>query len=394
MPLTTGEGVGLQTFGQAYDLAEMIAQSGFAPKGMESPKALTIAIAFGAELGLTPLAAIQNIAPINNRPTLWGNAMLAVVMRSGNLEDIQETMENSDKEGPTAVCTVKRKGIPTPKTQKFSRWDAENAGLWGRNVWKAYPKRMLQMRARSLALNDAFPDMLKGMYSTEELMGGAPPMSTPVETANIEDADWSDVPELNQVEAPPAELSDDDIVAELFKAAKKDLQESASLIGPVLEFFHATAEANETPEVELLDAAKKNIGRFWAKFEARYRTAQRSTKEGQGERSEKKAEQKKPAQDKKEEQKKSGSKPEKAKGPALATEKQLADLKTILTRKKPPQPPEEIMKALAVYDGGQITENTANAVMNHMCVKPPNFKLIEEAWKTYKNPTLGGNSNG
>jgi hypothetical protein len=67
-----------------------------------------------------------------------------------------------------AVCVAKRKGR-TPVTAKFSVEDAKRAGLWAKQgPWSAYPKRMLQMRARGFALRDAFPDVLKGMITAEE----------------------------------------------------------------------------------------------------------------------------------------------------------------------------------------------------------------------------------
>jgi len=47
--------------------------------------------------------------------------------------------------------------------------DAKRAGLWAKQgPWTAYPKRMMQMRARGFALRDAFPDVLKGMITAEE----------------------------------------------------------------------------------------------------------------------------------------------------------------------------------------------------------------------------------
>jgi len=52
---------------------------------------------------------------------------------------------------------------------RFSVEDAKRAGLWGKQgPWQAYPKRMLQMRARGFALRDAYPDVLKGLITTEE----------------------------------------------------------------------------------------------------------------------------------------------------------------------------------------------------------------------------------
>jgi hypothetical protein len=54
-------------------------------------------------------------------------------------------------------------------TVKFSVEDAKRAGLWGKQgPWSAYPKRMMQMRARGFALRDAFPDVLKGLITAEE----------------------------------------------------------------------------------------------------------------------------------------------------------------------------------------------------------------------------------
>jgi hypothetical protein len=67
-----------------------------------------------------------------------------------------------------AVCVAKRKGRK-PVTARFSVEDAKRAGLWGKQgPWSAYPKRMMQMRARGFALRDAFPDVLKGMITAEE----------------------------------------------------------------------------------------------------------------------------------------------------------------------------------------------------------------------------------
>jgi hypothetical protein len=47
--------------------------------------------------------------------------------------------------------------------------DAEKAGLKGKQgPWTNYPKRMLQMRARSWCLRDVYPDVLRGVHVAEE----------------------------------------------------------------------------------------------------------------------------------------------------------------------------------------------------------------------------------
>jgi hypothetical protein len=45
--------------------------------------------------------------------------------------------------------------------------DAKFAKLLGKGVWQVYPKRMLQMRARSQNLKDNFPDVLMGSAIAE-----------------------------------------------------------------------------------------------------------------------------------------------------------------------------------------------------------------------------------
>jgi hypothetical protein len=58
----------------------------------------------------------------------------------------------------------------SPVVRTFSEADAKKAGLWGKaGPWQQYPSRMLQMRARSWALRDAFPDALRGLGIREEV---------------------------------------------------------------------------------------------------------------------------------------------------------------------------------------------------------------------------------
>ncbi len=45
----------------------------------------------------------------------------------------------------------------------------KRAGLSGKQgPWTQYPKRMMKLRARSYALRDVFPDVLKGMAIAQE----------------------------------------------------------------------------------------------------------------------------------------------------------------------------------------------------------------------------------
>jgi hypothetical protein len=166
---TPARGLALASFEDAFRFAKMVANSDFAPKDFRGkPESCLLAIQHGSEIGLSPMQALQNIACINGRPAIWGDAALAVVMASAVCEYVREHIEG-DGEQAVAVCEAKRRGYEKPTVARFSITDAKRAGLAGKSgPWTQYPRRMLQLRARGFALRDAFPDVLKGLVTAEE----------------------------------------------------------------------------------------------------------------------------------------------------------------------------------------------------------------------------------
>ena len=154
---------------EAMQFSEMLAKSAMVPRQYQGkPEDVLVAIQWGRELGLAPMQALQNIACINGKPSVYGDAAMALVQANPVCEGIDETIEGEGTPNPVAVCIAKRRGR-SPVVAKFSVEDAKRAGLWGKvGPWQAYPKRMLQMRARGFALRDAFPDVLKGLITSEE----------------------------------------------------------------------------------------------------------------------------------------------------------------------------------------------------------------------------------
>lgn len=156
-----------RSFEQALTFAGYLAESDLVPKDFKGkPGNCLIAVQWGAELGLKPMQAMQNLAIINGRPSLWGDAVIALVRSSPLCEYVNET-----DDGTTATCRVKRRGDPHEQVRTFSTEDAKAAGLLGKQgPWSQYPKRMRQMRARAFALRDVFPDVLRGLPVAEEIM--------------------------------------------------------------------------------------------------------------------------------------------------------------------------------------------------------------------------------
>ena len=155
-----------RNFEQALTFSNYLADSDMVPKDFKGkPGNCLIAMQWGAELGLKPLQALQNLAVINGRPALWGDAVIALVRSSPLCEFVIET-----DDGHAATCRVKRRGEPE-QSRTFSIDDAKQAGLLGKQgPWAQYPKRMRQMRARAFALRDVFPDVLRGLPVAEEIM--------------------------------------------------------------------------------------------------------------------------------------------------------------------------------------------------------------------------------
>ena len=166
---TNRQGFAPATLTEAVQFSEMLASSSMVPRAYQGkPQDVLVCVQWGYEMGLAPMQALQNIAVINGKPSVYGDAAMALVQASPVCEDVEEYFEDEGTPNPVAVCVAKRKGRK-PVTARFSVEDAKRAGLWGKQgPWSAYPKRMMQMRARGFALRDAFPDVLKGMITAEE----------------------------------------------------------------------------------------------------------------------------------------------------------------------------------------------------------------------------------
>lgn len=161
-----------QTLDEAWRVSLALVRGNAIPGGCNSTEEVLIAVLAGMDVGLSPLQAVQNIMVVRKRPTIWGDAMLGLVEQSGKLDDIEETMAGSG-DAREAVCRVVKRGRKTPIVRSFSVAQAKMAGLWGKDTWKNYPDRMLQLRARSFALRDSFPEVLKGLHTTEEMQDAA-----------------------------------------------------------------------------------------------------------------------------------------------------------------------------------------------------------------------------
>jgi hypothetical protein len=163
-----------QSLDDAFRLSKALAASGdMIPKHFQAkPDMIMAAIIRGMEVGLAPMQALSNIAVINGRASIWGDALPALLQRAGHHLDCEVTGEG---DAMVAIATLTRGDTGLVITRSFSVADAKKASLWGKaGPWQAYPTRMLQMRARSFAARDGAADALMGLQVAEEVSDYAP----------------------------------------------------------------------------------------------------------------------------------------------------------------------------------------------------------------------------
>lgn len=228
------------TVEDAFRMAKAIHQSGLAPSGYKSAEAVFVAMQMGSELGLAPMAAVQNITVISGRPSMEAAAMVGVAESTGKVEWIKHKFEGEGEKRRCIVWSKRGDKAEECSPSEYSMLDAKRAGLLGKDNWQKYPDRMLLARARGYHMRDNYKDVLLGLASitTEEIidMGVRTARDiTPTQgTASqrlAESLDDLTEPEVSQEESAPAEDSQPVEVIPLSKEQQEVLELAAKLHG-------------------------------------------------------------------------------------------------------------------------------------------------------------------
>jgi hypothetical protein len=169
-------GLQLNSLQDMLGFAEIVIRSGLAPRSFDTPEKVIMALVTGAELGISNMQSLQGLSVVQGKIGIGGDLALALCQASAAFEDLKEDWKGNPYDDNYGVTiTVKRKGR-SETSSSFSVGDAKLAGLWGKRSrdgsptpWVSYPQRMLRYRALGFVLRDAFPDVLKGIKTTEEL---------------------------------------------------------------------------------------------------------------------------------------------------------------------------------------------------------------------------------
>lgn len=149
----------------AYKIATAICGTALAPKDYRNkPEDGAAAILFGDDLGLAPLASLQNIFIVNGMPGMYARTMAAILISQGH-----DLWTEHEDEG-TATVSGRRKGSERVETVTFTIEMARRAGYTSNKKYETDPKSMLYARALAICCRRIAPDALLGMpFVVEEL---------------------------------------------------------------------------------------------------------------------------------------------------------------------------------------------------------------------------------
>lgn len=158
---------------EAVEMAKMIHRSKMCPKAYRAEEGgswedVLIAGEFGFSLGLQWIQALQNVAVINGRPSIWGDAVAAIILAQPDLERFYWPTPKGDEPG---LCIIKRRGFPDEFKAEFTVEDVKRAGLDKKaGPHQTYPQRMRAFRALGFCGRAAYADKLTGLILAEEAM--------------------------------------------------------------------------------------------------------------------------------------------------------------------------------------------------------------------------------
>lgn len=155
--------IAISNWSSFKEQAEMLVKSGFLPVSINTPeKALAIAMT-AKELGVGMMEGFRSINIIQGKPCVSPQLMLALAMRTGQLQQIKY-----DSTDERCRVTITRKGWE-PHTEEFGVKEATALGLIGRDNYRKQASIMFRWRALAAGLRVTFSDVVLGLYNPEEM---------------------------------------------------------------------------------------------------------------------------------------------------------------------------------------------------------------------------------
>ena len=164
-------------FTLAYQMAKGLSQSTLVPQQFQNnPANCLIALEQSNRLNISPMAVMQNLYIVQNRPSFSSSFIIGLINASGKY-DMELQFDEEEKDGKPYACTCwtekdgrKVTGIKiTMDMAEKEGWSKKNG-----SKWVTIPQVMLRYRAASFFARMNCPELSIGLYSKEELDDFAP----------------------------------------------------------------------------------------------------------------------------------------------------------------------------------------------------------------------------
>lgn len=163
--------LGPQNLEQAWALADALAKSELVPTEYRNKPANVIAMLFMAQdLGVGITHAMREIYVVKGKPSTSSALKVALILQSGVCE-AWDILESTDDR-----CTIrtrrrgKKDASMTLTMEEVRRAGFASEGGDLKDTWKKFPRIMLRHRAESWLGDQEYPDIVRGLKTTEEMV--------------------------------------------------------------------------------------------------------------------------------------------------------------------------------------------------------------------------------
>lgn len=153
-----------QAMDAAYKIGSSLANTAMVPATFRGkPDDATAAILYGAELGLKPTQALQQVFVVHGQPAIYARTMVGLLKAKGYTFETVETTDNA-----VTVRGESPRGEVEESTWTIER--AKQAGYTSNKKYQTDPQAMLYAKAASEVCRKLAPDVLLGIkYTAEDL---------------------------------------------------------------------------------------------------------------------------------------------------------------------------------------------------------------------------------
>ena len=160
-------------FIMAMQMAKALSESTIVPQTYQkNPSNCLIAIEQAQRMNISPLMVMQNLYPIQGKPS-WSSKFLIASINSSRKFDIElQYDETKDKDGKPYSCVAwTMKNGRRIEGMEVNMQMAKDEGWLGKNgsKWKTMPQLMLRYRAASFFSSLNCPELTMGIYTKEEI---------------------------------------------------------------------------------------------------------------------------------------------------------------------------------------------------------------------------------